>query len=116
MTKRDHSTTPPAANRYDLCAAAEEWRHNLDLTGPFGDDAAFNAVLSQVPDCCADDAEIVRGWLDGRRGYRDASRAHDSHYMSGFWLAVGRNLEERHGPEKPLPSSSAAHLYFHGKP
>lgn len=108
MTKRDNTTTLPASNRYDICAAAEEWRHDLDLAGPFGDDTAFEAILSQVPGCCSEDAEIVRGWLDGRRGHRDTSRAGNAHYMSGFWLAVGKNLDERHGREKRMPASATA--------
>lgn len=116
MTKREHTTTLPASNRHDICAAAEEWRHELDLTGPFGDDNAFDAILSQVPGCCSADAEIVRGWLDGRRGYRDTSRAGDAHYMSGFWLAVGKNFTEHHGPEKRTPPSPAARAFFHEKP
>lgn len=113
MTDTNHTTTLPGANRHVICEIAEEWRHQLDLAGPFGGDDALQQILAQTPDCCAEDAEIVRGWLDGRRGYRAPQRANAPFYMCGFWSAVGRNFQEKHGPEKKAPLNATAAAFFH---
>lgn len=115
MTKTDHSTTLPSINRsrrHRLCEIAEEWREELNLLGPFGDDGAVEEILSRIPDCCRQDAAVIQGWVDGRRGTRDPSRANDPNYSNGFWLAIGRRHIETFGPEKKAPPSTAAFVIF----
>jgi hypothetical protein len=111
MTKVDNSTTLHSINRsrrHQLCEIAEEWREEMNLLGPFGDDTAVEEILSRVPDCCEQDANVIQGWVDGRRGTRDSSRASDPNYLNGFWLAIGRRHIETFGPEqKAVPSAAA---------
>ncbi len=86
---------------HDLAEALAEWRHDLDLAGPFAAPEVLRALLDRVPAPAFRDARFLAGRLAGLAGdlgaIGPAQLSRGPIFMAGFTCGLRQAIGLRFG-------------------